>query len=100
MEGYQISITEGSNGSITCLATGYPPPTILWLNSDSSILNTSRLYSDNAVVLPTHVDNITGVSVELIIRNVSREDSGVYTCSVNNDLNYTTVRVAVNVQCE
>ena len=29
MEGQQFNITEGSNGSITCTATGYPVPTVV-----------------------------------------------------------------------
>ena len=45
MERQEFNITEGSNGSITCTATGYPVPTVVWQNSDGSSLSNNRLVS-------------------------------------------------------
>ena len=67
MEGQQLNITEGSNGSITCTATGYPVPTVVWQNSDGSSLSNNRLVSGSPVnISSTGVGNVTSVSVELV----------------------------------
>ena len=49
MEAEEFNITEGSNRSITCTATGYPVPTVVWQNSDGSSLSNNRLISDSPV---------------------------------------------------
>ena len=79
IEGQQFNITEGSDGSITCTATGYPVPTVVWQNSDGSSLSNNRLVSGSPVnILSTGVGNVTSVSVELMVIEAIRVDTGMY----------------------
>jgi len=101
MEGQQISISEGNNGSITCTATGYPVPTVVWQNSDGSSLDNNRLVSGDPVISSTGVGNMTSVSVELMVIGVTRVDTGsVYKCSAHNSISSTTRNVIITVQCK
>jgi len=104
MEGQQFIITEGSNGSITCTAAGYPIPTVVWQNSDvSSLSGNSRLVSGDPVISSTGIGNVTSISVELMIIEVMRVDSGVYRCSANNSVSngtIVTVNINITVQCK
>ena len=101
MEGQQFNITEGSNGSITCTATGYPVPTVVWQNSDGSSLSNSRLVSGNPVnISSTGVGNVTSVSVELMMIGTVRVDTGMYRCSANNMLNATAININITIQCK
>ena len=101
MEGQQFNITEGSDGSITCTATGYPVPTVVWQNSDGSSLSNNRLVSGSPVnISPTGVGNVTSVSVELMVIGAMRVDTGMYTCSANNNISNTTRNISITVQCK
>ena len=96
VEGQEFIITEGSNGSITCTATGYPPPTVEWQNIDSN----SRLTSSAPIMSSTGVGNATSVSVELMVTGAMRVDTGMYTCSANNIISSTTRNINITVQCK
>ena len=101
MEGQQFNITEGSDGSITCTATGYPVPTVVWQNSDGSSLSNNRLVSGSPVnILFTGVGNVTSVSVELMVIGAMRVDTGMYRCSANNSVSSTTRNINISVQCK
>ena len=101
VEGQEFTITEGSDESITCTATGYPPPTVVWQNNDGSSLNNPRLASGREVISSTGVGNVTSVSVELMVTGAMRVDTGMYTCSATNILsNDTDVNVIVTIKCE
>ena len=100
MEGEEFNITEGSNGSITCTATGYPVPTVVWQNSDGSSLSNNRLVSGSPVISSTGVGNESSVSVELMVIGAMRVDSGMYKCSANNIVNSTTRNITITVQCK
>ena len=100
MEGQQFNITEGSDGPITCTATGYPVPTVVWQNSDGSILSNNRLVSGSPVNMPTGVGNVTSVSVELMVIGAMRIDTGMYRCSANNSVSSTTRNINITVQCK
>ena len=99
-EGQQFNITEGSNGSITCRATGYPVPTVVWQNSDGSILSNNRLVSGSPVISSTGVGNVSSVSVELMVIGALRVDTGMYRCSAINDLDSFTRNIIINVLCK
>ena len=99
MEGQQFNVTEGSNGSITCTATGYPVPTVVWQNSDGSSVSNNRLVSGDPVISSTGVGNVTSVSVELMVIGAMRVDTGMYRCSANNSVNITTRNINITVQC-
>ena len=101
MEGQQFNITEGSNGSIACTATGYPVPTVVWQNSDGSSLSNNRLVSGSPVnISSTGVGNVTSVSVELMVIGAMRVDTGMYRCSANNSVSSTTRNISITVQCK
>ena len=101
MEGEEFIITEGSNGSITCTATGYPVPTVVWQNSNGSNLSNNRLVSGSAVnTSSTGVGNVSSVSVELMVIGAMRVDSGMYRCSANNSVSSTTRNITITVQCK
>jgi len=100
VEGQEFTITEGSNGSITCTATGYPRPTVVWQNSVGSSLNNPRLVSGSEVMSSTGVGNVTSVSVELMVTGAMRVDTGMYTCSASNILNSASSSINITVQCK
>ena len=102
IEGQQFNITEGSNGSITCTATGYPVPTVVWQNSDGSTLSNNRLVSGDPVnISPTGVGNVTSVSVELMVIGAMRVDTGMYRCSANNSIGSdAAVNISLIIQCK
>ena len=102
MEGQQFNITEGSNGSITCTATGYPVPTVVWQNSDGSSLSNNRLslVSGSPVISSTGVSNVSSVSVELMVIGAMRVDTGMYRCSANNSVSSATSNIFITVQCK
>ena len=101
MEGQQFNIIEGSNGSITCTATGFPIPTVVWQNSDGSSLSNNRLVSGDPVNMPTGVGNVTSVSVELMVTGAMRVDTGMYRCSANNGIGSdAAVDISLTIQCK
>ena len=100
VEGQEFTITEGSNGSITCTATGYPPPTVVWQNSDGNIFDNTTFMSVIQMMSSTGVGNVTSVSVELMVTGVMRVDTGMYTCSASNILSSTTRNITIIVQCK
>ena len=99
MEGEEFNITEGGNGSITCTATGYPVPTVVWQNSDGSSLSNNRLASGSPVISSTGVGNVSSVSVELMVIGAVRIDSGMYRCSAINNVSSTTRYITVQGKC-
>ena len=100
MEGEEVNITEGSNGSITCTATGYPVPTVVWQNSDGSSLSNNRLVSGSPVISSTGIGNVSSVSVELMVIGAMRVDTRMYRCSANNSVNSITRNIIITVQCK
>ena len=54
----------------------------------------------DSVSVPTGYGNVTRVSVNLTIKNASREDTGVYTCSANNTIGRDSSNVSITVQCK
>ena len=83
---------------ITCEALGYPPPKIVWSRTNGT-LNDRVSVSDSVSVL-TRNGNVTRVSVNLTITNASREDTGVYTCSANNNIGSDNKSIHITVQCK
>ena len=87
------SVTEGNK--ITCRATGFPTPDIIWLNNDGREVDESRLVTGTSVA--TGVGNLVNVSVSMIVR---RGDGGVYTCVANNSLGSDNSSVNITVHCK
>ena len=99
-EGQQLILFEGNNGSITCTATGYPVPTVVWQNSDGSSLSNNRLVSGRPVISSTGVGNVSSVSVELMVIGAMRVDTGMYRCSASNSVSSTTRNINISVRGE
>jgi len=93
-----IIIREKNITTITCDSFGYPPPTIVWSRSNGAL--SDRVSVSNSVSVSTGNGNVTRVSVNLTITNVSREDTGVYTCSANNSIGSDSRNVSITVQCK
>ena len=87
------NITEGD--SITCTATGYPVPDIVWLNNDGSVVDENRIKTDSAMA--TGVGNLYNVSVSMI---VGRNDAGVYECNANNSIGDDVQTIDIIVNCK
>ena len=97
MEGQQFDIIEDNHFEITCTATGYPPPSIIWKKdaNHGSGGYSSRVTSGVPQNLPTSVGNETCVSVTLIMTGVTKEDAGIYRCVASNLVRSTIVTITV-----
>ncbi|XP_027865848.1 neural cell adhesion molecule L1.1-like isoform X1 [Xiphophorus couchianus] len=80
-DGIVYKVFEGEQVSMDCESFGAPRPQITWLRED-----TVPLLLDNRVSL------FTNGTVELV--NVTHEDSGAYTCSVDN----TDISITANLE--
>ena len=85
-----IIVTEGD--SITCTATGYPEPDIVWLNTNGSVVHKNRSNR-----LSTYFGNIFSKSVSMIVR---RDDGGNYTCVANNSIGNDISNISITVNCK
>ena len=89
----QLTRTEFANLSLTCTASGEPPPEIVWL-LDGTVLSTD---SRRSVVSTLSYSNLT-------ISELQLSDAGTYTCratsgNVSPIPGQTTVNVQLNVSC-
>ena len=89
-------IEEGENITLRCIGVGHPPPLVQWSKLNGSL--SDRVSSTN-MSMSTNEGNIARVTVDLLIAGVSREDTGVYECSVSNLLHTDTRNVFLVVQC-
>ena len=87
---------EGENITFRCVGVGHPPPLVQWSKLNGSL--SDRVSSSN-MSMSTNEGNVTRVTIELMITNVFREDTGVYECSVSNHLNTVTGSINLIVQC-
>ena len=85
---------EGNNITITCEATGIPLPTIVWTFSGTVLM------SDSVNITTTVNGDVLRVTETLTIMNVSREHTGVYTCSANNSVGSDNSDITITVQCK
>ena len=92
-----VSIVEGQNTALRCIGVGYPPPVVQWRKLNGSL---SDRVSITNMSMSTNEGNVTRVTVDLILTRASREDTGVYECSVSNLLNYVTRSTIVTIQCK
>ena len=91
----QIHYTEeGQTTTLSCTSTGYPAPVVVWQR------NGDNLTTSNSTVVSTNVGNVTEVTVNLTITDVTRDCTDNYTCSSSNLLNTTIRSVSLIVQCK
>ena len=94
-EAEQVYTITEDDDNITCTATGYPVPDIVWLNNDGSVVDKNRLITDS--VMTTVTGNLSSVSVSMI---VTSNDTGVYTCVANNSVGNDTNTITIIVPCK
>ena len=75
----QIIIT-GKVTNLTCQGKGVPRPTVVLFKNGQKITNSSR------VTLTSSASGDKLVTSELVISDTRYEDSGVYTCVIENSL--------------
>ena len=85
-------VEEGNNITLSCVGTGYPPPLVQWRK-----LNGSEIANTNISMVIIE-GSVTNVTVDLIITDAYREDTGVYECFVNNSLSSNTTNFSLIVQ--
>ena len=93
-----VIINETNSATILCEAIGYPPPTVIWSSSNEDL--SDRVLVSDSVSVSTGYGNVTRVSVNLIITNAIREDTGEYICSANNSIGDDYKNVSIIVQCK
>ena len=72
---------EGSNATITCEASGKPPPYVSWIR------NGVRKSSGKK-------------AASLEFDNINRTDAGQYTCQANNSMEVTSINTTIVVYCK
>ena len=90
-------IVEGQNTTLKCIGVGYPPPLVQWRKLNESL---SDRVSITNMSMSTNEGNITSVTVDLILTRASREDTGVYECSVSNPLKSFAISTTLTIQCK
>ena len=93
-----ITVTERISVTLYCEALGYLPPSVTWSKTNGSL--SDRVSVSNNVSVPIGYGNVTRVSVNLTITNIYREDTGVYTCSANNNIGSDVRDFSITVQCK
>ncbi|CAF1485282.1 unnamed protein product [Adineta steineri] len=84
-EDMRMIVREGKDARFSCTATGRPTPTIVW--------------QVNGLSRPTLVTTIAGTNESvLILRNVSRFDSGRVDCSATNTLSTVNRQFLLDVK--
>ena len=87
-------IFEGQNTTLKCIGVGHPPPLVQWRKLNGSL---SDRVSITNMSMSTNEGNIT---VDLIFTGAYREDTGVYDCSVSNQLKSVAISITLIIQCK
>ncbi|GCC36051.1 hypothetical protein chiPu_0014542 [Chiloscyllium punctatum] len=66
------AILEGRNAVMECCVSGFPTPTVMWKKGDELVQTRSRKYSMLA-------------GSNLLIKSVTEQDAGLYTCVANSE---------------
>ncbi|XP_067127907.1 neurotrimin-like [Centruroides vittatus] len=74
-----VLVREGSNVTLTCRATGNPPPTVTWRREDGQPVAVGNWQS-------TKPQDATYEGEELSVTKVSRLHMGAYLCIASNDV--------------
>ncbi len=80
-----MTVYEGQTAFLKCTADGHPTPQITWSKVSSSL------------PVGRHVVDSSGA---LTVKNVKREDDGVYSCRAENLLGSASASAKLTVQCE
>ncbi|XP_034189102.1 lachesin [Osmia lignaria lignaria] len=75
----EVSVLEGENATLSCKASGRPPPRVLWRREKSGFILMRGLHDP---LIP--VDNQSGEKLELT--RVDRRQMGAYLCIARNEV--------------
>jgi len=87
---------EGENVTFRCIGVGHPPPLIQWRKLNGTLSDRVSIVN---MSMSTNEGNVTRVTVDLILTELYREDTGVYECSASNPLNVVTRNITLITQC-
>ena len=74
-----VMVIEGGNVTLTCNASGFPPPTVYWVKTSNEVRFNRT---------------------ELVFTNINRSEAGEYRCVASNPCNTTTELTDIDVQCK
>ena len=89
-------IKEGENITFRCIGVGHPPPLVQWRKLNGTLSDRVSIVN---MSMSTNEGNVTRVTVDLILTELYREDTGVYECSASNPLNVVTRNITLITQC-
>ena len=72
------TITEGGNVTLSCQASGIPPPMVSWFKADGQRVDGS----------------------ELVLKNINRSEAGEYRCEASNECGNASETATIDVQCK
>ena len=83
-----VTLNEGAfNASISCLTRfNFPEGTVTWFRQDGQVLPANRFS--------------TGVTGQLNIASVLREDSGTFVCVIQNQYGQSSAMGTISVNCK
>lgn len=85
----------GDNITLTCIANGFPSPSIVWLKGGSQLVGNDRVTitnTTNATLVGS--PHLAGASSTIYITGVQLEDAGSYLCHVVNENGNTTQEIS------
>ena len=85
------TIIRGHVTKLTCQGKGDPGPTIAWLKNGQRTTNNSR------VTISSSESGDKSMTSELVITDTKYEDSGVYTCVIDNTVGGTNSSGTISV---
>ena len=84
------NIVFGHQLNLSCISSGSPPDTFIWMKDGVPITNSSTM-------TPLNYTNTTAIfSTTYTISNLNISDMGVYTCTVRNPIGSDT-REVINI---
>jgi len=101
----RMTVREGRDARFSCMATGHPTPEIIWhVNglSRPGIVTLGRKRKKETTTYPVTCFLLVDGKNEsmLILRNLSRLDSGRVDCSASNLLNTVNRQFLLIVKCK
>ena len=72
------TVTEGGSVTLSCHASGIPPPMVYWVKAGGQRVNRSVL----------------------MLTDISRNEAGEYKCEASNECGNATETASIDVQCK
>ena len=70
--------TEGDNVTLSCNASGIPPPMVSWIKADGQRIDVS----------------------ELVLTHINRSEAGEYRCEASNECGNASETATIDVHCK